>query len=47
VTETSWWNKISEEDFSQVQGQSFWSDQANMVEVEIPMPESKRAPSPC
>ena len=42
VTETSWWNKISEEDFSQVQGQSFWSDQANMVEVEIPMPESKR-----
>ena len=37
-----WWNEITEEEFSQVEGHSFWCQQDAAVEIEIPMPESKR-----
>lgn len=37
-----WWNEISDQQFSEAQGQSFWAQDGSMVEIEIPLPETNR-----
>lgn len=38
----AWWAMVPEIEFQTAEGQQFWSDEGRSVEIEIPMPESRR-----